>query len=104
MLRTGDQVPADGTVPVSLGLEIDQSLLTGESDPIAKAAHDLVRSGSIVVAGQGRVQTTAVAADAAGVLGAVGAMLVELTHRSVTVIGRLRASRADRVSAVGCLY
>jgi cation-transporting ATPase E len=64
VLRAGDQVPADGSVRVSVGLEIDESLLTGESDPVDKAVGDLVRSGSIVVAGQGRVQATAVGADA----------------------------------------
>ena len=32
-LRTGDQVPADGEVQTADGLEIDESLLTGESDP-----------------------------------------------------------------------
>ena len=37
------------------GLEVDESLLTGESDPIAEAAGDEVLSGSIVVAGSGRV-------------------------------------------------
>ena len=37
-LRTGDQVPADGIVRTTDGLEIDESLLTGESDPIDKHA------------------------------------------------------------------
>jgi cation-transporting ATPase E len=32
-LRAGDQVPADGTVVAADGLEIDESMLTGESDP-----------------------------------------------------------------------
>ncbi len=63
-LRAGDQVPADGVVTDSTGLEIDESLLTGESDPVAKSADDEVRSGSIVVAGQGRFQATAVGAEA----------------------------------------
>ncbi|MEU6153295.1 HAD-IC family P-type ATPase [Actinosynnema sp. NPDC047251] len=63
-LRTGDQVVADGTVTGSTGLEIDESLLTGESDPIHKTVGDEVRSGSIVVAGTGRFQATHVGADA----------------------------------------
>ncbi|GAB2465392.1 HAD-IC family P-type ATPase [Xylanimonas ulmi] len=63
-LRAGDQVPADGVVRASVGLEIDESLLTGESDPVPKAEHDEVRSGSIVVAGTGRAQATRVGADA----------------------------------------
>ncbi len=63
-LRAGDQVPADGDVHESAGLEIDESLLTGESDPVAKSVGDEVRSGSIVVAGHGRFQATAVGAEA----------------------------------------
>ncbi len=59
-LRTGDQVPADGVVHIADGLELDESLLTGESDPILKHAADQVLSGAIVVAGSGRVQATAV--------------------------------------------
>ncbi len=63
-LHTGDQVPADGYVTTADGLEIDESLLTGESDPVAKLLDDDVKSGSIVVAGQGRFQATAVGAEA----------------------------------------
>ncbi len=62
-LRAGDQVPADGTVIDTHELEVDESLLTGESDPVLKSVDDEVRSGSIVVAGRGLVTTTAVGAD-----------------------------------------
>ncbi|HEX4778455.1 MAG TPA: HAD-IC family P-type ATPase, partial [Acidimicrobiia bacterium] len=63
-LRTGDQVPADGAVRASDGLELDESLLTGESDPVPKRPGDDVLSGSFVVAGAGDVQATGVGADA----------------------------------------
>ena len=63
-LRTGDQVPADGTVRGCTGLEIDESLLTGESDAVEKVADSEVMSGSFVVAGSGRFQATGVGADA----------------------------------------
>ena len=63
-LRTGDQVPADGTVRGCTGLEIDESLLTGESDAVEKVADSDVMSGSFVVAGSGRFQATGVGADA----------------------------------------
>jgi len=63
-LRTGDQVVADGAITATTGLEIDESLLTGESDPVAKSTGDEVRSGSIVVAGTGRFRATGVGADA----------------------------------------
>ena len=61
-LRTGDQVPADGTVTDSSGLEIDESLLTGEAEAVDKSVDDRALSGSFVVAGSGRMQTTAVGA------------------------------------------
>ncbi|WP_426572880.1 HAD-IC family P-type ATPase [Aquihabitans sp. McL0605] len=64
VVRTGDQVPADGIVAHSVGLEINESALTGESDPVAKQEGDTVLSGTIVVAGRGRFQATAVGADA----------------------------------------
>ncbi len=62
-LRTGDQVPADGTLESVAGLEVDESNLTGESDAVAKAVGDEVRSGTTVVAGTGRFHAAAVGAD-----------------------------------------
>jgi cation-transporting ATPase E len=62
-LRTGDQLPTDGVVTESDGLELDESLLTGEADPVAKRPDDHALSGSFVVAGAGRMQVTAVGAD-----------------------------------------
>ncbi len=63
-LRIGDQVAADALVLTSEGLEIDESLLTGEADPVGKIAGDQVLSGSIVVAGQGYVRAVAVGVQA----------------------------------------
>jgi cation-transporting ATPase E len=64
VISAGDQVPADGEVRTVDGLEVDESLLTGESDPIAKQPGDALLSGSIVVAGSGRFHATAVGTDA----------------------------------------
>ncbi|MFZ4585256.1 MAG: HAD-IC family P-type ATPase [Acidimicrobiia bacterium] len=63
-LRTGDQIAADGIVRSADGLEVDESLLTGESDPIVKQVGDPVLSGSFVVAGSGAMQATRIGADA----------------------------------------
>ena len=60
VLRAGDQVPVDGLVQGAGGLAVDESLLTGEAEPLAKQPGDAVWSGSIVVAGTGRIQATAV--------------------------------------------
>ncbi len=63
-IRAGDQVPADGVVRSATGLAVDESLLTGEAEPVAKEPGDAVWSGAIVVAGRGTAQTTAVGDDA----------------------------------------
>ncbi|MGY1734998.1 HAD-IC family P-type ATPase [Geodermatophilus sp. SYSU D00684] len=63
VLRAGDQVPVDAVVRVARGLAVDESLLTGEADAVPKEAGDPVLSGSIVVAGSGRAQATAVGDD-----------------------------------------
>ena len=63
-LRTGDQIAADGTVRATTALQVDESLLTGESDPVDKDITDHVLSGSFVVAGSGEFQATAVGDDA----------------------------------------
>jgi cation-transporting ATPase E len=60
VLRSGDQVPADGVVRTATGLAVDESLLTGEADAVGKEPGDAVWSGSIVVAGQSRVQAVGV--------------------------------------------
>jgi cation-transporting P-type ATPase E len=62
-LRSGMQVVADGAVLQADNLEIDESLLTGEADPVVKADGDEVLSGSAVVAGGGRIRLTRVGAD-----------------------------------------
>src|SRR5581483_3552491 len=79
-LRTGDQVQADGLVRTADGLEIDESLLTGESDPVDKPVGADVMSGTIVVPGAGRFQATAVGADASARKLAIEARRVELTR------------------------
>jgi cation-transporting P-type ATPase E len=63
-LRAGDQLVADGVVRASTGLEADESLLTGESEPVDKRAGDQLLSGSFVVAGSGDYQATGVGAEA----------------------------------------
>lgn len=63
-LGPGDQVVVDGEIVEEANLEVDESLLTGEADPIAKAVGDAVMSGSFVVAGSGAYRATKVGPDA----------------------------------------
>ncbi|MGB3354203.1 MAG: cation-translocating P-type ATPase [Mycobacterium sp.] len=63
-LGPGDQIVVDGVILEEANLEIDESLLTGEADPIAKDADDHVMSGSFVVAGSGAYRATKVGREA----------------------------------------
>jgi cation-transporting ATPase E len=63
-VHPGDQIVVDGTVAGARELEVDEALLTGESDPVHRGPGDEVRSGSFVVAGSGRYVATAVGDEA----------------------------------------
>lgn len=63
-LSAGQQVPADGEVITSDGLEIDEAILTGESRPVRPECGDQVMSGTTVTAGTGLFRTTDVGGDA----------------------------------------
>ena len=63
-LGPGDQLIVDGVVVEETGLEVDESLLTGEADSVLKGTGDAVLSGSFVVAGTGAYRATKVGHDA----------------------------------------
>src|SRR6476661_2678852 len=89
-ISLGGQVVVDGEVLAAEGLEIDESLLTGESDPVQKAPGDPVRSGSFAVAGSGRYRATAIGSDAYAV------KLAEEARRFTLTRSELRAG-IDRI-------
>jgi cation-transporting ATPase E len=60
----GDQIVVDGEILEENNLEVDESLLTGEADPIAKDAGGNVMSGSFVVSGGGAYRATKVGREA----------------------------------------
>ena len=93
-VETGDQLPVDGTVLTAAGLEVDESLLTGEADPVHKALGDRVLSGSFVVAGQGRYTATDVG-DAA-----YAARLAREAKAFTSVNSELRAG-TDTILRIG---
>ena len=61
-LNLGDQVPVDAEI-IEGSIEVDESLLTGESDNIFKTTNDKVMSGSNVVSGSCLVRAIAVGED-----------------------------------------
>ncbi len=63
VLRPGDQVTADSEVLSGTDLLVDESMLTGESEPVAKHAGDRLLSGALIVAGGGESVVVAVGRD-----------------------------------------
>ena len=61
-LNLGDQVPVDAEI-IEGSVEVDESLLTGESDNIYKTTGNELMSGSNVVSGSCLVKVTAVGGD-----------------------------------------
>ncbi|MET9129933.1 HAD-IC family P-type ATPase [Streptomyces antibioticus] len=81
----GDKIVVDGVCVEADGLEIDESLLTGEADPVVKHSGDQVMSGSFVVAGGGAFQATKVGREA------YAAQLAEEASRFTLVHSELRS-------------
>ncbi|WP_319055941.1 HAD-IC family P-type ATPase [Streptomyces europaeiscabiei] len=81
----GDKIVVDGECVETDGLEIDESLLTGEADPVVKQPGDQVMSGSFVVAGGGAFTATKVGREA------YAAQLAEEASRFTLVHSELRS-------------
>ncbi len=110
VVAEGDRIPADGIVVRTVHLEVDESLLTGESVPVAKtgdrdsardrsggSATSLVYAGTLVVAGQGLVRVTTTGADTE--LGRIGTSLAAIAHAETP----LQRQMAAAVRVVGVL-
>ncbi len=81
----GDQITVDGEVLEHNNLEVDESLLTGEADPMPKDRGDKVMSGSFVVAGTGAYRATKVGREA------YAAQLAEEASKFTLVKSELRS-------------
>ncbi|MFJ5290967.1 HAD-IC family P-type ATPase [Streptomyces sp. NPDC088348] len=84
-LGPGDKVVVDGETVEAEGLEIDESLLTGEAEPVHKKPGDPVMSGSFVVAGGGAFTATRVGREA------YAAQLADEASRFTLVHSELRS-------------
>lgn len=62
-VASGDQVVADGVLRAAADLQLDESILTGESRPVGRARGDRVRSGAFAVEGTGTYEVEAVGSD-----------------------------------------
>jgi P-type E1-E2 ATPase len=61
-VEAGDQIVADGVATTSDGLELDESILSGESAPVVRGAGERLRSGSFVAEGAGAYVVEAIGA------------------------------------------
>ncbi len=92
VVRPGERVPVDGRIVWGAGA-VDESMLTGESVPVAKAVGDRAIGGTVNRAGSFRLRATALGADST-------------LSRIVTLMREAQGSRApiqrlaDRISAV----
>lgn len=93
-IRPGDKCVVDGEVTEADSLEIDESLLTGEADPVTKQPGDPVMSGSFVVAGSGAFTATRVGRAA------YAAQLAEEASRFTLVHSELRSGINDLLKYV----
>jgi Ca2+-transporting ATPase len=76
IVAEGDRVPADARLAEATEVLADESLLTGESVPVAKQAGDALHAGTLIVKGHGRAEVFATGARTA--LGRIGVSLATL--------------------------
>ena len=62
-VEPGDQIVADGVLERVVALRVDESILTGESEPGERTAGEVVRSGAFVVEGSATFAVTAVGVE-----------------------------------------
>jgi Ca2+-transporting ATPase len=112
ILAEGDRVPADGRLVACRDLQIDESLLTGESVPVRKQAGEanaaavppggddlpFVYSGTLVVKGQGFAEVIATGAHSE--IGKIGARLATLAPEP-TLIQQATARLVQRFAVFG---
>ncbi len=59
LVEAGDMITADGSVLEEFHLDLDESILTGESQAVHKRNHDMVLKNTIVTGGVGKIVVTA---------------------------------------------
>ncbi len=66
LLNSGEHVPGDGIIIQDTKLALDESILTGESEPINKSSHpneNLIFMGTIIVTGRGLMEVTKIGSN-----------------------------------------
>lgn len=76
VLLEGDRITADARIIECASIEVDESLLTGESTPVVKSVEDLIFTGSLVVRGHGVAEVVAIGMTTE--LGKIGRSIQEI--------------------------
>ncbi|TCP38737.1 cation-translocating P-type ATPase [Rhodovulum marinum] len=104
IIEPGDRVPADLNLDAAAHLKVDESALTGESVPVAKAAGERLFMGTTVVAGraEGVVAATGAATEFGQIATLTGAVGTKTTHLQ-RQLGRLARQMGLAALAVAAL-
>jgi P-type Ca2+ transporter type 2C len=78
VLEEGDRIPADAQLLEAHDLLVDESLLTGESEPLNKDSDDFIHSGCMVIRGGGIAKVTAIGMRTE--LGKIGGSLSQINN------------------------
>jgi Ca2+-transporting ATPase len=100
ILAEGDRVPADGTLLQAHELSLDESMLTGESEPVAKAIKQSVFAGTLVVSGQGVVRVTLTGLQTQ--MGKIGQSLDEIEPQASPLREQMN-SLTKRLAVIGVI-
>jgi Ca2+-transporting ATPase len=92
-LDAGDVVPADGVLLTARDLQVDQSMMTGESVPVALLDGESVTGGTLVTRGRAVFTVTETGADSG--LGRLATMMLNAPVRATPL--QRRWSRLSRV-------
>jgi Ca2+-transporting ATPase len=107
-VRAGDIVAGDAVLLDCTALQVDESMLTGESVPVAKLAGEHISAGTVVTRGRGRatVQATGFQTALGGIVHSVRGRrqsLTPLQRQLSTLGGRLALAAALAALAVGAV-
>lgn len=98
-LTAGDRIPADGRAIDPAGISADESLLTGESLPVAKKPGDMLYMGTNLSAGRCEMEVTATGMKTE--MGKIAGMLGESEEKRTPL--QVRLDDLGKVIAVGCI-
>jgi Cu2+-exporting ATPase len=84
LIRSGSRIPADGTI-IEGAVEVDESMLTGESNPVAKTKGDNVVAGSVATDNSIRVEVAAIGDDTA--LGGIQRLVADAQDSGIGLMG-----------------